>query len=142
MDKAPRPEMPIEPESQEELLRKKRLLKRLEGFLGEQEEPQELNLSGDAEQEQADPEDFWSREEDGTEEALVPRLQNLGRRVLEQTRAVHGFTGELAETVQRLPEESRRAVEPEAQRLEGATEDLQEVAEELNDELDGLDESL
>jgi hypothetical protein len=143
MDRVPSPGMPEEPETRDETIRKRRLLKRLHGFMAGQDDPEDLNLA-QAEDSEVEPGfgELWSRNEEAEEtlDGAAPRVQRLGRNVLEQTWAVHSFAEQLSETVDDLPDESRYAVKPETDRLKEATGELRDAAEELNEELEELEE--
>ncbi len=144
MDRAPNPGMPEEPETHEEAVRKRRLLKRLHGFMtGHEDGVEELDLTA-TESSETEPGfgELWSRDEEAEEslEGVVPRVQRLGHNVLEQTWAVHSFAESLSDTVDDLPAESRDEVKPEADRLKEATGELRDAAEELDEELAELEE--
>lgn len=144
--------MPEDPmfETEEQRRRKRRLLERLRNFGREKESPRVVDLTGeDADQKQEASGELFNRKtaEVGEADAVQPeqqdeqtgRIQSLGRRVLEQAWTVHGFAEELSETVEALPEESRDLVASEAERLQVATGELRDAAEELDEELDNLE---
>jgi hypothetical protein len=141
MDRYPQPGSPEGPETEEMLRRKRRsrLLDKLRALTGASEKPRVIDLSDTADQGESAPEELWSREE-AEDEAVVPRVQQLGRAVVEQSRRVDELTGSVVKTVEGLPTESREQVEPQAVELKTRTEELHSATEELDKELEDLED--
>ncbi len=144
MDRAPlphEPEEPIVPEG-ENLFRRKRFLNRLRGLGADAEDPGQEHVNPWHELFESALGDDDSKEGmSPLDDDPVSRTQLLGHRVLEQAWSVHEFAQSLGDKIEELPLDMRTQMAPETERLNRAANELEDVAVELDEELEELEEA-